>query len=1309
MEEDEEINRLLGRSNSNMPSTSDRYNVFEEFSTNPSDILSQSNQPPAVNRMNAFADTRQLENLVDPTLNELNQLNQDMLCDHEMDEPVDEWERRQREQVRQKEDSDVIKETMAAIKLETKLPDSRVAKFLNGLQKLLNKKEILIQEKEFDVRRCRKQQIIDENEIKSLQSRLQNSKDSVEERADSNSQGSSVGKGFLELRQELEVMFEKLTIAENERDATIEELKQLENDYDIIHNKLQARVESDAGVRRQLVEESQRTAQMKNRLLLLESQQSEHQLIRLKCDYLLAQNQELKQKLEFQKANYESNSYSRKGQNFSRNEHNHDMGFQTTERGSTSVTSMQNHELRSSSGKNLNQTHNKEYREQARKYNEFTEEILDETEFQQNETYSPRKNQTFNHTHRHSFIQSSDSHIDKAEQRRLESLLPEPPKFSADEKSVEIEAFERAFLMKYGSLRPEHQVMLLESKHLVGKALQVCKGLPMTEKHSVQSILTAIRNRLRMSEPDESRRAKSRWESLKRRENQSIEDFCLLLDEIAQKAFKGCPDNQVSSMKTNKLLFALQDEENLLCTIDAEFRKTPEEDHYDVCRILATRHELQVKERQLYQKQSRNVNGEKKVANNRNSPYQAAGNNESQYSQYQATVPRRNGFPRDPSTLETPILSQQTTQGAQKMGPASGTAVQNWRGAGVTPSGNDNTGGGAGHRCSECLQTGCHDPNCSKAPGAAKARPNIPGSCFYCKEQGHFANSCPKRSGNQPTAQQNTEQNTRVAQSISKVCLSVPSKEKSVEGEETPVKILKGRIGNADVDIMLDSGACISLISAKTWKQIVSKNGIEFEKNAIIPDYKPIEVFAANNQKIDLLFHVRVKTSMQSRTRKVDFHVINVDRDNIILGIDQFAKLGVHVHVDEKPRDIKMTEQVTLYPGDTKFAEVRVEGIIPKDQNQCSIRPLVNQVSTVACVVNLAGKAIIEVQNSGDHIVVLKKGDVVATGEFEIIDELFTRTNLPEKEVNGAIGSVFQCTNTVKVPVEKEQIVKVEKVEPSQTVDGVEARNKKEVAKVCQQDVKDKIMSTEFLEKDCNREQGIIEKSSDINSVRKNSMPSSLHAIQLTPCQKEVTGYSSQSEKFSGIPIVRTKSATASSLQKPGLQKPEDVACGGFVEKKTKRRFREEPRPRTDPPKDSVYMYDYDIESVRYNLSRQNHDVRQCPDSSQRDNLSERSSTFVGSIRPLKDPPSQVTPCDKMKQPVLKSDHDLYWSDTSSKLIGKDVYHHMYTPDSWNLMTTYRRGAQEEHRPRKDPPALVHHQHIPWLRHHGSTVVMAHG
>uniref|UniRef100_A0A8R1EIX2 Uncharacterized protein n=1 Tax=Caenorhabditis japonica TaxID=281687 RepID=A0A8R1EIX2_CAEJA len=107
----------------------------------------------------------------------------------------------------------------------------------------------------------------------------------------------------------------------------------------------------------------------------------------------------------------------------------------------------------------------------------------------------------------------------------LEQNLPEPPKYTAEKDSVSIGAFERTFAMKFGRLSTEQQVTLLETKYLAGKALKAFRGLVEMEKDSVRSILRALANRLRISVEDETRRAKTRWESLRIAENQSVEDF----------------------------------------------------------------------------------------------------------------------------------------------------------------------------------------------------------------------------------------------------------------------------------------------------------------------------------------------------------------------------------------------------------------------------------------------------------------------------------------------------------------------------------------------------------------------------------------------------------------------------------------------------------------------------------------------------------------------------------------------------------------------------------------------------------------
>uniref|UniRef100_A0A8R1EQH3 CCHC-type domain-containing protein n=1 Tax=Caenorhabditis japonica TaxID=281687 RepID=A0A8R1EQH3_CAEJA len=178
----------------------------------------------------------------------------------------------------------------------------------------------------------------------------------------------------------------------------------------------------------------------------------------------------------------------------------------------------------------------------------------------------------------------------------LEQNLPEPPKYTAEKDSVSIGAFERTFAMKFGRLSTEQQVTLLETKYLAGKALKAFRGLVEMEKDSVRSILRALANRLRISVEDETRRAKTRWESLRIAENQSVEDFCLLLDEVARIAYRRLPPEELSSLKTAKLLGAIAGNEALRCMIDAKLLEYPEKEHYDICRLLAVRHEMSLKE-----------------------------------------------------------------------------------------------------------------------------------------------------------------------------------------------------------------------------------------------------------------------------------------------------------------------------------------------------------------------------------------------------------------------------------------------------------------------------------------------------------------------------------------------------------------------------------------------------------------------------------------------------------------------------------------------------------------------------------------
>lgn len=145
------------------------------------------------------------------------------------------------------------------------------------------------------------------------------------------------------------------------------------------------------------------------------------------------------------------------------------------------------------------------------------------------------------------------NYMDEAMYLWMEQSVPEPPKYTAETNSVDLESFEKIFMLKYGRFSSEYQITLLESKFLSGKALRIYKGLRASEKETAKGVLTAIRKRLKITASDESLRAKFKFDALKIYKNQSVEDLCLFIDEIARVAYRGIPENQLSSIKVAKL------------------------------------------------------------------------------------------------------------------------------------------------------------------------------------------------------------------------------------------------------------------------------------------------------------------------------------------------------------------------------------------------------------------------------------------------------------------------------------------------------------------------------------------------------------------------------------------------------------------------------------------------------------------------------------------------------------------------------------------------------------------------------------
>ncbi|EFP04623.1 hypothetical protein CRE_31311 [Caenorhabditis remanei] len=161
---------------------------------------------------------------------------------------------------------------------------------------------------------------------------------------------------------------------------------------------------------------------------------------------------------------------------------------------------------------------------------------------------------------------------------------------------------------------------------------------------------------------------------------------------------------------------------------------------------------------------------------------------------------------------------------------------------------------------------------------------------------------------------------------------------------------------------------------------------------------------------------------------------------------------------------------------------------------------------------------------------------------------------------------------------------------------------------------------------------------------------------------------------------------------KPGLKKKGDGACGVVFQMKTKRRKREEPRPRTDPPNLSMTHVNDEIISDEFSVTVacDQNVIRSHQNTSDQLTCGETKSKRVEvEPRPRKDPPQAIL---------------LNWSDTKTGRVKKEPRPRKDPPHSGMMVNDTWRRTMEEHRPRKDPPMSPSQQY----GHHGNLVGCRH-
>lgn len=546
------------------------------------------------------------------------------------------------------------------------------------------------------------------------------------------------------------------------------------------------------------------------------------------------------------------------------------------------------------------------------------------------------------------------SGISLLSQTFLEQNLPEPPKFTSAEGTVTVKLFEKSFFMKYGRLSDEQQVNLLETKYLGGKAEKVYKGLMESEKTSVKQILHALSDRLRISFEDETAKAKKKWATIKILENQSIEDFCLKLDEIARIAYKRV-DNpaELSSIKCTKLMDAVSRNTNLLCLIDTMLMGTPEAEQYEACRKLAMRFE-----------RTENENAEKVKVQEKKNQSEKNGNKISNASEVQ----KNSNFHNAPKQQENFRKAED----------------QNWFNKKSLQTSSDQVNVPENGICAECKQVGGHEPSCSLAPKTWK-RERPPPQCFTCGEMGHISTYCPKRIDR--VQQQQTQPNSSVNDVERDFVHTLDVFPECCDAVSLNC-FQEGKIGKASVKVLIDSGATISLIGRNNWDEILQVNESSWVEKLKFPEMKNEKVYAANVNSMALAFAVTVDFQMGSCLRSITFHVADVWRETVILGRNEYGKMGIQLCIGDEPVATDVSniscQKSFLSSSDIKRVDGNRFEKDPLEEEKCSAEPGLKKKGDGAC-------GIYEVHDPGerDHSLTAQKNGIC----FSNSNDSFSRDN----------------------------------------------------------------------------------------------------------------------------------------------------------------------------------------------------------------------------------------------------------------------------------------------------------------------------
>ncbi|EYC41356.1 hypothetical protein Y032_0572g141 [Ancylostoma ceylanicum] len=449
----------------------------------------------------------------------------------------------------------------------------------------------------------------------------------------------------------------------------------------------------------------------------------------------------------------------------------------------------------------------------------------------------------------------------------LRSVTCADPGIFKGAKNENFEEFIRRFKRKYGNVIQDDSALLeiLGDDHLTGRAKSIYLTLPSGVKERGFEAVIEEMNKLLAKDSTAARiRALAEMKKLKIRSDQSVADFCLVIEKLGSIANPQSNPEERSIEYAQILLSNLEDWPEYVYLMSAVHKAAPVTAYDEIKQLAISIEQTRVMAR----------------------------------TEKSKSVPQRFRWKGVSGTKES---------------------TEDWRSRykqyyhGRTED----------HRTTECEKPRKSTEN--KDPTARnfieedhRITPNETRKCYNCAKFGHIGRNCPLRHGqvNQVKGRRILEEGTPENGSISKIIEKAYSRGMRASHNELEQSEMIGKrfltsieiLGN-ETEALIDTGSMVSILSIGILRS-AQQRGIDVDALETIGSDSMKPVYDASNNKMKFLGAVYVDVAIKGgRKSRVPFHISQEKGCEVLLGTNALNNLGVTINISP-PQSEKQHEEI---------------------------------------------------------------------------------------------------------------------------------------------------------------------------------------------------------------------------------------------------------------------------------------------------------------------------------------------------------------------------------------------------------------